>query len=129
GTVHRYYLEQEAIYKYDAGSPQRVVMERNRILNAESLGAKDDYHTGVLYNFQVEWAEPNANTKGGVLVMEIIEPISSEGWFAQAPDRKQELWIGIAPGDKLLDMIGMSAAKTASSGSATEMASSTIQPS
>ncbi len=118
--VSRYYLKEEAVYRYDAGAPARVVMELNRLVNGEQLGTTADYHAGALYNFQVLWIEPNVNTKSGVLVTEIIEPVSAEGWFTQTPDRKQELWIAATPGLTLIDMVGISAAKT--SGSVTEAA-------
>lgn len=123
--MYLYYLKSENAYAYDAGQPKSVSMDFNRSLNGETLGLGNDYHVGILYSYRVIWNNPSERTAIGVLVTEVVEPLSQQGWFAQAPERKQQKYIAMGPDDTLRDFIGMSSAKSATSAFSTEIASDT----
>lgn len=125
GKMYLYYLQSEKVYSYNAGLPAQIVMRFNRIVNGESLGPNEESHVGVLYDYEVIWQKVGANTNIGVLIAEVLEPRSATGWFAQAPNRRQQIPTVMSPGSIGRDFIGISTAKTATSAFSTEIASDT----
>lgn len=107
-----YWLATDEARRYRAGKPQGVTMTLERVVNGEALPGAGGVHCGLLFGWTVQWPEGAPPQIGnGVLVTEVVTPVSASGWFAQAGDRRQTRPLAMRPHDKELDFLGISASK------------------